>query len=260
MRFVVVVLLVSLAVIVSPAIKQACGQKNKPARQPRSDFSCLAGRPGIPGLHGTPGAPGRDGRDGGPGTQGKQGPRGFHGTPGKQGPPGAPGTAGNTGPQGPKGDAGPKGEKGEPREKELSAYSNWKECSWTKINDGKDNGLIRDCVFQKKYTDSILHVYWNGNLRICNCNDCCKRWFFTFNGTECTTPRAIDGIVYMAKGVGHNIHRVRHIEGHCDKIHKGPVRVGFNVGNCAGYGNVDAYTGWNSNSRLFVEEVPRPQP
>ncbi|XP_031573023.1 collagen triple helix repeat-containing protein 1-like [Actinia tenebrosa] len=226
--------------------------------EPRSDFSCLAGRPGIPGLHGTPGAPGRDGRDGRPGIQGKQGPRGFGGTPpGKQGPPGTPGAPG---PKGPKGDAGPKGEKGEPGARGFSAYSNRKECSWINIDEGKDNGLIRDCVFQKKDNNSILHVYWNGNLRIHNCNDCCKRWFFTFNGIECKTPRAIDGIVYMAKGVAHNIHRVRHIEGHCDKIHKGPVRVGFNVGNCAGYGNVDAKTGWNSNSRLFVEEVPRPQP
>ncbi|XP_031553996.1 collagen triple helix repeat-containing protein 1-like [Actinia tenebrosa] len=241
MRFVVVVLLVSLSVFVSPVIKPACGQKNKQAGQSTSNFSCLAGRPGIPGLHGTPGAHGRDGRDGRPGTQGKQGPRGLEGTPGKQGPPGAAGAPGNTGPQG------------------ISAYFNWKECSWTNINEEKDNGLIRDCLFYKNFTDSILHVYWNGGFKIINCNGCCKRWFFTFNGAECKTPRAIDGILYMAKGVGHNIHRVRHIEGHCDRIHKGHVRVGFNVGNCSGYGNADAWTGWNSNSRLFVEEVPRPQ-
>ncbi|XP_031550808.1 collagen triple helix repeat-containing protein 1-like [Actinia tenebrosa] len=252
---------VSLAVFVFPAIKPACGQQNKPpTRHPGTDFSCLAGRPGIPGLHGTPGAPGRDGRDGRPGTQGKQGPRGFHGTPGKQGPPGAPGTAGNTGPQGPKGDAGPKGEKGEPGARGLSAYSNWKECSWININDDKDNGLIRDCVFHKNYSDSFLRVFWNGNLRVYDCNVCCKRWFFTFNGAECQVPRAIDGIVYLRKGKGtEDLHRVRHIEGHCDKIHKGPVRVGFNVGNCASSASGDAYTGWQSTSRLFIEEVPRPQ-
>ncbi|KAK3715069.1 hypothetical protein QZH41_012141 [Actinostola sp. cb2023] len=117
-----------------------------------------------------------------------------------------------------------------------------------------------DCVFHKKHSNSVLRVYWNGAFRVYNCNDCCKRWFFTFNGGECKFPRAIDGIVYMATGKAKDLHRVRHIEGHCDKIHKGKVRVGFNVGNCAGYGNADAYTGWISNSRLFVEEVPRPQP
>ena len=29
--------------------------------------------------------------------------------------------------------------------------------------------------------------------------------------------------------------------------------------NCNGYGNADGYTGWNSVSRIFVEEVPKAQ-
>ncbi|KAK3715036.1 hypothetical protein QZH41_002685 [Actinostola sp. cb2023] len=95
--------------------------------------------------------------------------------------------------------------------------------------------VVPDCVFHKKHSNSVLHVYWNGEFRVFNCNSCCKRWFFTFNGGECKFPRAIDGIVYLWKGQGtQQPHRVRHIEGHCDKIHKGKVRVGFNVGNCAG--------------------------
>ncbi|XP_020916851.1 collagen triple helix repeat-containing protein 1-like [Exaiptasia diaphana] len=228
-----------------------------------SGFSCLSGRPGIPGLHGKPGAPGRDGRDGREGIQGKRGPRGFQGSPGSQGCPGSPGRDGQPGargPQGLKGDTGPKGDKGDRGPRGLSSHSNWKECSWKNIDDDKDNGLIKDCVFHKKYSHTILHVYWNGALRIYGCNSCCKRWFFTFNGGECQSPNAIDGIVYMWKGRGHkDLYRVRHIEGHCDKIHKGKVRVGFMLGNCKGYGNADANTGWNSVSRLFIEEVPRPQ-
>ena len=53
--------------------------------------------------------------------------------------------------------------------------------------------------------------------------------------------------------------RVQQIEGVCEKVHQGIVRVGFWVGNCAGYGNADATTGWNSVSRIYVEEVPPPQ-
>ena len=34
------------------------------------------------------------------------------------------------------------------------------------------------------------------------------------------------------------------------KVHKGTVRVGFSVGNCAGYGSADVQTGWNSVSRI----------
>ena len=56
-----------------------------------------------------------------------------------------------------------------------------------------------------------------------------------------------------------NLHRVRQIEGVCEKVHKGIVRVGFWVGNCKGYRTADAQTGWNSISRIYVEEVHPPQ-
>ena len=114
-------------------------------------------------------------------------------------------------------------------------------------------------MFFKNFSDTSLHVYWTGALRIYNCDSCCKRWYFTFNGTECSGPLPIDGIVHMYKGIGESQHRVRNIEGHCNNIHKGKVRVGFWVGNCAGYGNVDAATGWHSVSRVFIEEVSKPQ-
>ena len=69
----------------------------------------------------------------------------------------------------------------------------------------------------------------------------------------------IDGVVYLEKGSSDNVLRVRHIEGHCNDIPKGAVRVGFWIGNCNGYGNADGYTGWNSVSRIFVEEIPKAQ-
>ena len=60
----------------------------------------------------------------------------------------------------------------------------------------------------------------------------------------------------MYKGTGKNPSRVRHIEGHCNNIHKGKVRVGFWVNNCAGFsGSFDTYTGYKSVSRIFIEEV-----
>ena len=110
---------------------------------------------------------------------------------------------------------------------------------------------------------TALQVYWDGNLRIADCDNCCSRWYFTFNGAECSSPAAIDGTVYMAFGKGSrqkNLHRPRHIEGVCEKTHKGMVRVGFWVGRCLGYPAVaNAYTGWNSVSRIYIEEIPPPQ-
>ena len=69
----------------------------------------------------------------------------------------------------------------------------------------------------------------------------------------------IDGLVYMRSVSGLEPLRVRHIEGYCENIPKGRVDVGINVGNCAGMGNADAHSGWNSVSRIVVEEVPAPQ-
>ena len=64
----------------------------------------------------------------------------------------------------------------------------------------------------------------------------------------------------MWKGKGtQNLLRPRHVEGVCENIAKGTVRVGFWIGNCHGYGNADGYTGWNSVSRINVEEMPPPQ-
>ena len=87
--------------------------------------------------------------------------------------------------------------------------------------------ILQNCDFMKNYTDTALHVYFAGNLRIHACDGCCSRWYFTFNGAECSSPGSIDGVFYMTTGRSHNLHRHRHIEGHCNNIHKGKVRVGY---------------------------------
>ena len=115
-------------------------------------------------------------------------------------------------------------------------------------------------MFTKNFPDTVLHVALTGAFRVYGCAGCCKRWYFTFNGAECSAPLPIDGIVYLgSSGKTLNPHRVRQIEGYCNNIHKGKVRVGFWVGNCARYGNANAYTGYNSVSRIFIEEVPKAQ-
>ena len=120
-------------------------------------------------------------------------------------------------------------------------------------------GSFKNCVFKKKYDNTSLRVFYGGNLRIFGCDKCCSRWYFTFDGAECSDPLPIDGVFYMISGTNKNIHRHRHIEGYCNNVPKGLVRVGFWVGKCPHYGHADAHTGWNSVSRIVIEEVPPPQ-
>ena len=118
--------------------------------------------------------------------------------------------------------------------------------------------FLQDCQFTKTKDDTALRVVYQGNLYLGGCNNCCKRWFITFNGAECSGPLPIDAVLWIPN-TGENNHRPGFIEGYCNNIHKGKIRVGINIGNCAGYGNSNGYTGWNSVSRLIIEEVPRSQ-
>ena len=51
----------------------------------------------------------------------------------------------------------------------------------------------------------------------------------------------------------------RSFEGYCENIPQEAVRVELWVGQCGGFTLGDAYTGWESVSRIMIEEVARPQ-
>ena len=67
----------------------------------------------------------------------------------------------------------------------------------------------------------------------------------------------IDTAVYS--GGAWNIFRAATIEDYCQGISRGTVKVALNVGFCAGYKRGNAYTSWNSVSRIIVQEVDPPQ-
>ena len=70
----------------------------------------------------------------------------------------------------------------------------------------------------------------------------------------------VDTLVYS--GGAWNIIRPTTIEGYCSGIYKGSVNVALNVGPCgSGFSGKlgNSYTGWNSVSRIIVQEVDPPQ-
>lgn len=222
-------------------VSQLARSANQSAKSPSCPSTGCSGVPGVPGV---PGLNGRDGRDG---AKGEKGPEGV---PGKMGP------------KGPAGIKGEPGTKGEPSA-QVSGQKNWKQCAWKNINSGKNYGLIKDCSFVKQYSATALKVEYNGDFRTAFCLDCCKRWYFTFNGVECKGPLAIDGIHHIHVHHGktdYNVHKVTQIAGYCLGIPKGTVKVGINVGDCVGKkSGSSAATGWLSVTRIMIEEVPPPQ-
>ena len=100
-------------------------------------------------------------------------------------------------------------------------------------------------------------------MRVQGTGSKCNRWFFKFNGHECSGPMTIEAVVYngWASSAGNpNLLHHRSFEGYCENIPQGAVRVELWVGKCSGYSTLgDAYTGWYSVSRIIIEEVPRPQ-
>ena len=141
----------------------------------------------------------------------------------------------------------------------LSIYGyGVKQCTFKALNNNWDNGQIKTCDFQKVYSNSALRVTYEGVLRLISCpSGCCRRWFITINGNECSSPAPIDTIIYANKVSNLNLHRPGTLDGFCNNIPAGRVTVGLSVGKCNGFPDVgDAYTCWNSVCRLIIEEVP----
>ena len=71
----------------------------------------------------------------------------------------------------------------------------------------------------------------------------------------------IDSFTYNKwKGGLSDIYRNHFFEGYCENLARGTVSVELWVGKCPpGHILGNAYTGWNSVSRIMIEEVPPSQ-
>ena len=89
----------------------------------------------------------------------------------------------------------------------------------------------------------------------------CNRWYFKFNGNECSGPMTIEAVIYNGWPTGNpNLLHHRSFEGYCEKILTGVITVELWIGSCSSGSSLgDAYTGWSSVSRIIIEEVSGPQ-
>ena len=117
----------------------------------------------------------------------------------------------------------------------------------------------QECSFNKLQSSTALKVSFQGNMRI-HGDTRCSRWYFKFNGNECSGPMTIEAVVYNDWSSGNSdLHHHRSFEGYCENMPRGAINVELWVGSCSGVSQGDAYTGWNSVSRIIVEEVTAPQ-
>ena len=120
--------------------------------------------------------------------------------------------------------------------------------------------FFKDCSFNKLQSDTVIKVSFQGNTRVYGSSTKCNRWFFKFNGNECSGPMTIEAAVYNSWPSGSpNLLHHRSFEGYCENIPQGRVTVELWVGQCPTEPLGDAYTGWNSVSRIMIEEVSRAQ-
>ncbi|XP_046854000.1 collagen triple helix repeat-containing protein 1-like [Xenia sp. Carnegie-2017] len=131
-----------------------------------------------------------------------------------------------------------------------------KQCVFKSINDDTDVGVLTklSCDFNKEKTDTSLRVTFNGVMRVIGCSSgCCRRWFITINGKECKDPATIDTAIYANGSVNRHIPGV--IDGICNSIPAGPVKVGLSIAACSGVNGGNGYTGWQTVSRILIEEM-----
>ena len=121
-----------------------------------------------------------------------------------------------------------------------------------------DDILFQGCAFNKLHDRTALKVSYQGNIRVLS-QRACNRWFFKFNGSECSGPLPIDSVYTQWPSGTANIHRPTFLEGYCENLPHGAVRVEVWVGKCPSHTQGNAYTGWNSVSRIIIEEVPPSQ-
>ena len=121
--------------------------------------------------------------------------------------------------------------------------------------------LFQDRAFNKLQSNSVLRVSLQGNMGVRSTSSKCNRWYFKFNGNECSGSMTIEAAVYNYWPSGNpNLLHHRSSDGYCENIPQGAVRVELWVGQCSSsHALGDAYTGWNSVSRIIIEEVSRPQ-
>ncbi|XP_013399870.1 uncharacterized protein LOC106166018 [Lingula anatina] len=126
---------------------------------------------------------------------------------------------------------------------------------WDIQADTTDNGLLKSATYKKKSSLSTLRVKLIGDFD--TPGGLCAKFYFKFNGQECTNPASIFVRTYTNPLMSDL--RTFPIEGICKGLQSGDIVIDLYATNsCADVGfsgGPDITSGSRSNTRLIVEEL-----
>ena len=101
----------------------------------------------------------------------------------------------------------------------------------------------------------MLHVTFEGSLRVGFCTTCCKRWFFAFDGIECQGGNIEARLEGSKTFAGMEYRHVR-MEGYCARP-AGQVSVELWAEDCAGHQRASKvpFVEVDFTPRITVEEI-----
>ncbi|XP_013387514.1 collagen triple helix repeat-containing protein 1 [Lingula anatina] len=124
------------------------------------------------------------------------------------------------------------------------------------MNSETESTTLISETYSKKSALTALRVLWSGATRQWNKGQC-SRWYFTFNGTECSNPGTIESVKYTyyydASSV--DLHSPFTVQGTCVGLPAGDIILNFAVSYCSGYSGANAATGWGTASNMMAEEI-----
>lgn len=103
--------------------------------------------------------------------------------------------------------------------------------------------------------DSVLHVIYEGSMRVGFCTTCCKRWFFTFDHQDCKQGR-IETKLSGTKLYSGPSYRHGRLDGYC-AVAPGRISVELWVEDCPGHQRAmkASIANVETISRIIIEEI-----
>eukprot|EP00049_Salpingoeca_infusionum_P002939 m.61450 g.61450 ORF g.61450 m.61450 type:complete len:499 (+) comp11866_c1_seq2:62-1558(+) len=137
-----------------------------------------------------------------------------------------------------------------------------RDCSYSHLNQDCDTCVVMNCAFTKQFDHTVIRLTFTGNARFIS-HGSRAHWWLEVDEKPCiphdgdpNNGGGIDASLHQTSN--YDNHRIMTIFGFCDRLAGGgTIRAGqHNVRLRLKTDANNAYTGWQSSSRIIIEEFP----